>query len=264
MSEAPDPQPPRVQSIDPAEVAFYDRYAATWWDPQGPFWPLHGLNAFRTDYIRQRLVAHFGAANPEAPFQGLSILDIGCGGGLLCEAMAGLGARVHGIDVTPRNIEVARTHATLSGAEVEYEAIPAETVAERGATYDVVLNMEVVEHVADLDGFLEACARLVRPGGVMFVATINRTPVAWLTAIFGAERILGWLPKGTHQYGKLRKPREVENRIEEGGLRVIHRTGVAVSPLTRRFRYTRSLAVNYMLTAVRDRSRASAAAIPGS
>ncbi len=251
MSEAPETQGPRVQSVDPEEVAFYDRYAATWWDPAGPFWPLHGLNAFRTNYIRQRLAAHFGSTRPEAPLQGLSVLDIGCGGGLLSEAMANLGATVHGIDVTPRNIEVARTHAALSGAEVAYEVTSAETVAERDATYDVVLNMEVVEHVADLDGFLDACARLVRPGGVLFVATINRTPVAWLTAIIGAERVLGWLPKGTHQYRKLRKPAEVTSRLERAGLRVTHRTGVAVSPLTRRFRYTRSLAVNYMLTAVR-------------
>lgn len=251
MSDDPATGSGEAHSVDPEEVAFYDRYAATWWDPAGPFWPLHRLNAFRTGYIRDRLGAHFGVAPSQAPLQGLSILDIGCGGGLLSEAMAGLGASVHGIDVTPRNIEVARTHATLTGATVAYEAIPAETLAERGTTYDVVLNMEVVEHVANLDGFLAACAQLIRPGGAMVVATINRTPLAWLTAIVGAERLLGWLPKGTHQYRKLRKPREVASRLERGGLSIVHRTGVAVNPLTRRFRYTRSLAVNYMLMAAR-------------
>ena len=240
----------RPSSVDPEEVAFYDRFAATWWDPEGPFWPLHGLNAFRTEYIRRKLIGHFGSASRQAPLRGLSVLDIGCGGGLLSEAMAGLGATVHGIDVTARNIEVARTHAGLSGADVRYEAVPAETLAARGAAYEVVLNMEVVEHVGDLDGFLAASARLVRPGGVMFVATINRTPKAWLTAILGAERVLGWLPRGTHQYGKLRKPREVEERLARHGLETVHRTGVAVNPITRRFRYTRSLAVNYMLMAV--------------
>jgi 2-polyprenyl-6-hydroxyphenyl methylase/3-demethylubiquinone-9 3-methyltransferase len=239
-----------VRSVDPAEVAYYDRFAATWWDPAGPFWPIHGLNRFRTAYIRERLEGHFGTGRT-APLAGLAVLDVGCGGGLLAEAMAGLGASVHGIDVSPRNIEVARTHAGLSGASVTYEAAAAETLAARGASYDVVLSMEVVEHVADLDGFLAACCRLVRPGGVLLVATINRTPRAWLTAIFGAERVLGWLPRGTHRYRKLRKPREVARQLTAAGLITAHRTGVAINPLTRRFRYTRSLAVNYMLTAVR-------------
>jgi len=241
----------RPASVDPAELAYYDHFAATWWDPEGPFWPLHALNRFRTDYIRRRLVAHFGAAGDEQPLAGLTVLDIGCGGGLLSEAMARLGARVHGIDVGERNIAVAQAHAAGSGLDITYEAVAAETLAERGQLYDVVLNMEVVEHVADLSGFLAACTALVRPGGVMVVATINRTPLAWLVAIIGAEYILRWLPKGTHQYRKLRKPAEVAAALNRGGLSVVDRTGVAINPLTRRFRYTRLRAVNYMLTAVR-------------
>lgn len=239
------------RSVDPAEVAFYDHFAGTWWDPEGPFWPIHGLNHFRTEYIRQRVMEHFPTPVPDQPLRGLSVLDIGCGGGLLSEAMAAMGAEVHGIDVSRRNIRVAQTHAQLSGANIHYEVVEAEELAQRGAAYDVVLNMEVVEHVTDLEGFLDASARLVGPGGVQFVATINRTFKAWLVAIVGAERVLGWLPRGTHQYERLRRPEEVVRPLRRAGLTPAHRTGVAMNPLTRRFRYTPSEAVNYMLMAAR-------------
>jgi 2-polyprenyl-6-hydroxyphenyl methylase/3-demethylubiquinone-9 3-methyltransferase len=241
----------RGRSVDPQEVAFYDHFAAAWWDPEGVFWPIHGLNDFRIGYIRDRLTAHFGEASGAAPLAGLTVLDVGCGGGLLAEAMAGLGAEVVGIDVSERNIEVARLHAGLAGVPVRYELATAEALAAAGRAFDGVLSMEVVEHVSDLDGFLQATCRLVRPGGVMVVATINRTFKAWLTAIIGAERILGWLPKGSHQYHKLRRPEEVAGPLASEGLVTAHRTGVALNPFTRRFRFTRSLAANYMLTAVR-------------
>lgn len=239
-------------SLDPQEAAYYERLAELWWDPQGPFWPLHGLNRFRVGYIRDRLVEHFGREQGERPLEGLQVVDIGCGGGILSESMAALGAEVLGIDPVARNIAVAGRHAEGSGLPVRYAATGAEALAASGERFDVVLNMEVVEHVAGLGGFMAACCALVRPGGAMFVATINRTPLAGITAIFGAEYVLRWLPKGTHQYRKLRRPAEVEACLRDGGLRVAHRTGVAVSPLSRRFRYTRSLPVNYMTMAVRD------------
>ncbi|MEX0385663.1 bifunctional 2-polyprenyl-6-hydroxyphenol methylase/3-demethylubiquinol 3-O-methyltransferase UbiG [Spiribacter onubensis] len=240
------------ESTDPREMAHYDRLAATWWDPDGPFWPLHGLNRFRVQYLRTRLIEHFHLDDGHQPLEGLSILDIGCGGGILSESMARLGARVTGIDPVARNIAIAEDHAEASGLVIDYRCETVEAHEAPSGGYDAVLNMEVVEHVEGLPGFLHACARQLRPGGVMFVATINRTPLAGLTAIFAAEYILRWLPRGTHQYRKLRRPAEVRGPLADSGLEVVHQTGVAVSPITRRFRYTRSLTVNYMMTAVKS------------
>ncbi len=238
-------------SVDPRELAHYHRLAESWWDPTGPFWPLHGLNRFRVEYLREQLLAHFARDDGDAPFDGLQMLDIGCGGGILSESMARLGGQVTGIDPVARNIAIAEDHAAESGLAVDYRCETVEAHTGHANGYDVVLNMEVVEHVDGLPAFLDHCARLVRPGGIMFVATINRTPLAGLTAIFGAEYVLRWLPRGTHQYRRLRRPDEVSGPLAAAGLQPVHWTGVAVSPITRRFRYTRSLAVNYMLTAVR-------------
>lgn len=232
-------------------MAHYEKLAALWWDPTGPFWPLHGLNVFRVAYLREHLLEHFALADGPQPLAGLRVLDIGCGGGILSESMAQLGATVCGIDPLPRNIAIAQDHAQQSGLEIDYRCETVEQHALDAGSWDVVLNMEVVEHVEGVDAFLKTCADLVKPGGAMFVATINRTPLAGLTAIFAAEYILRWLPRGTHQYRKLRRPKEVIAPLEAQGLAVVRRTGVAVSPLTRRFRFTRSLAVNYMLMAVR-------------
>ena len=241
----------RAYSVDPNEVAYYERLAFLWWDDKGPFWPLHRLNDFRIRYIRDILVRVTGRdAGAERPLVGLETLDVGCGGGILSESMDRLGAQVLGIDVTEKNIQVARRHAAQTDVSVTYEQIPAEVLSQDAPeSYDVVLNMEVVEHVADLPIFLAACCRLLKPGGVMLVATINRTWLSWLFAIVGAEYILRWLPKGTHQWRRFRRPGEVEQLISEHGLQVIDRTGVRVNPLTRRFSYTNSLAVNYMLVA---------------
>ena len=237
-------------SIDPDEVAYYDRLADQWWDPDGRFWPIHHLNRLRVDYLRHRICLHFGRAEVEhKPLEGLRVLDIGCGGGILSESMAGLGARVHAIDVAGKNIEVAKRHNEASGLPIEYELVSVEQLAERDKRYDVVLNMEVVEHVADLPSFLAACTRLVDPGGLMFIATINRNPLAWFTAIFGAEYVLGWLPKGTHQYRKLVKPGELEELLGRDAMQVTDRRGVRVNPLTRGFSLTDSLRVNYMIEA---------------
>ena len=235
-------------SVDPQEVARYAAMADTWWDKTGPFWPLHRLNELRVEYIRDKLIQHFQRDTTSSePLSGLETLDIGCGGGILSESMASLGARVHGIDVVDRNIQIARHHAQLTGVGVNYEMITAETLAEQGRQYDVVLNMEVVEHVADLPSFLKACVDMVKPGGVMFVATINRTPLSWLTAIVGAEYILCWLPRGTHQWTRFPKPEELKRLVSEDHMHVIAETGVQVNPLTRRMSLTKFMGVNYML-----------------
>lgn len=239
-------------SVDPGEVARYDALAHTWWDATGPFWPLHRLNALRVDYLAAKLPClHDLTTRSERPLAGLEVLDVGCGGGLLSEAMARLGARVLGIDVVERNVAVARRHAATGGLDVHYAVTTAEALSATQARFDVVLSMEVVEHVADLPGFVRACTRLVRPGGTLAVATLNRTLRAWLFAIVGAEYVLGWLPKGTHQWRRFVRPAALESLLGADGLRVVERTGVAVNPLTRRLRLTDSLAVNYMLLARR-------------
>lgn len=233
--------------IDPNEVAYFEKLAHRWWDDEGPFWPLHKLNRFRVDYIRAQLCRVFARdATAKQPLDGLDLLDIGCGGGILSESMARLGARVTGTEITEKNIRVSQIHAGWSGLDIDYRLVTARELADSGETFDAVLNMEVVEHVDHLPDFLADCARLVRPGGVMVVATINRTPLAWLMAIIGAEWIMGWLPKGTHHYRKLVKPDELMQGLGEQ-LVPLDRTGVRVSPFDRSFSFTNSMAVNYMM-----------------
>ena len=224
--------------IDPSEVEYYEKLAHRWWDDQGPFWPLHKLNVFRAEFVRDQLCQAFDR-DPLAdkPLTGLRILDIGCGGGILSESVARMGASVTGIEITDKNIRVAQIHAEWSGLEINYRLITADDLAVSGETFDAVLNMEVVEHVKHLPDFLASCGRLVRPGGVMVVATINRTPIAWVMAIVGAEYVLGWLPKGTHHYRKLVKPAELTAGLG-GEYRLLHRTGVRVNPFNRAFSFT--------------------------
>lgn len=241
-----------ARSVDAREVEYYTRFADLWWDEAGPFWPLHRLNAVRVPFIRDEICRRFGLdAGQPLPLAGVSVLDIGCGGGILSESMARMGADVHGIDVVERNIAIAGMHAEKSGASIRYEQVTAEALAERGETYDVVLNMEVVEHVADLEGFMSACCGLVRPGGLMFVATINRTVLALLIAIVGAEYVLQWMPKGTHRWSWFRTPREIERLLGQSGLSIERMTGVAVNPLSKTLFLTPLKGVNYMLSAVR-------------
>jgi 2-polyprenyl-6-hydroxyphenyl methylase/3-demethylubiquinone-9 3-methyltransferase len=237
-------------TIDAAEVERFSAMAAEWWDPSGKFRPLHKFNPVRLAYIRDQVAARFGR-DPHAakPFEGLRILDIGCGGGLLCEPMARLGAEVVGVDPSETNIEVAKLHAAESRVEVDYRATTAEELADAGEKFDVVLNMEVVEHVADVGLFVERCAEMVKPGGIMFVATINRTLKALGLAIVGAEYVLRWLPRGTHQYGKLVRPEELENALADAGMAIADRTGVTYNPLADRWQRSRDMDVNYMLMA---------------
>ncbi|HEY6632668.1 MAG TPA: bifunctional 2-polyprenyl-6-hydroxyphenol methylase/3-demethylubiquinol 3-O-methyltransferase UbiG [Rhizobiaceae bacterium] len=237
-------------TIDQAEVERFSAMAAEWWNPQGKFRPLHKFNPVRLTYIRDQVAARFGR-DPHAarPFEGLRLLDIGCGGGLLCEPMARLGAEVVGVDPSETNIEVARLHAAESRVTVDYRASTAEDLADAGEKFDVVLNMEVVEHVADVGLFVARCAEMVKPGGLMFVATINRTMKAWGLAIVGAEYVLRWLPKGTHQYEKLVRPEELEKALAEAGMAIYDRTGVTYNPLADRWQQSRDMDVNYMLLA---------------
>lgn len=240
-------------TIDSEEVARFSAMADEWWDPTGKFKPLHKFNPVRLAYIKQEVCKKFGR-DPNAPdaFKGLRFLDIGCGGGLLSEPMARLGAEVIGADPSETNIEIARLHMKSSGLEIDYRAETAEGLADAGETFDVVLNMEVVEHVADVPLFLTATSRMVRPGGLMFVATINRTLKAYALAIVGAEYVLRWLPKGTHSYEKLVRPSEIEAPLNAAGLKIIDRSGVSFNPLADTWSRSRDMDVNYMLLAERS------------
>lgn len=241
-------------TIDAAEVERFSRMAAEWWNPQGKFRPLHKFNPTRLAYIKEKVCAHYGLdPNSPKPFTGLRLLDIGCGGGLLCEPMARLGASVVGADAGETNIEVAKIHAAQSGLDIDYRATTAEALAEAGEKFDIVLNMEVVEHVADVELYLTACAQMVKPGGVTFVATINRTLKALGLAIFGAEYVLRWLPRGTHQYEKLVRPEELEGPLTQAGLEITETVGVTYNPLADSWNRSTDTNVNYMVLAVRPR-----------
>jgi len=237
-------------SIDPEEVARFSALAAEWWDPHGKFRPLHKLNPVRLTFIRDEVCARFDRDPRRADsFSGLRLLDVGCGGGLLCEPMANLGADVVGVDPSRDNIETARVHARGQGLIIDYRCASAEALAEAGEHFDVVLNMEVVEHVADVGLFLDACGRLVRPGGLMFMATLNRTFKAFALAIVGAEYILRWLPRGTHRWDKFVTPEELKKALRTAGLRARKPVGVIYNPLADAWLQGADTDVNYMLVA---------------
>jgi 2-polyprenyl-6-hydroxyphenyl methylase/3-demethylubiquinone-9 3-methyltransferase len=241
-------------TVDPAEVARFSAIADEWWDPRGKFAPLHRFNPVRLAYIKEAVCRHFGRdARDTAAFGGLRLLDIGCGGGLLSEPLARLGASVVGVDPSETNVRVAAAHAARTGVHVDYRATTAEALAAAGESFDVVLAMEVVEHVADVPAFVAACAAMVRPGGLFLAATINRTPKAFLLAIVGAEYVLGWLPRGTHSYDKLVRPAELRSAVEAAGLAVVETPGVTYNPLLDRWDQSRDTDVNYMMLAARGR-----------
>jgi 2-polyprenyl-6-hydroxyphenyl methylase/3-demethylubiquinone-9 3-methyltransferase len=240
-------------SIDPAEIAHFEALAAEWWDPHGKFGILHRFNPVRLDFIRRTVGVHIGA-DPRSlkPFEGLALLDIGCGGGLLSEPMARLGAAVTAVDAAEGNIKTASLHAAAQGLAIDFRATSAEALAASGARFDVILNMEVIEHVADRTGFLQSCGDLLKPGGLMIVATINRTPKAYALAIIAAERVLRWVPRGTHEYSKLVRPAELIAGLEAAGLAVQEQSGVSYDPLADRWRLSADMDVNYMLAAVKN------------
>jgi 2-polyprenyl-6-hydroxyphenyl methylase/3-demethylubiquinone-9 3-methyltransferase len=240
----------RRSTIDRGEVERFAALAAEWWNPNGKFKPLHKFNPIRLAYIRDHVANRFGRdPNAARPFEGLRILDIGCGGGLLCEPMARLGATVVGVDPAANNIDVAKHHAEQTGVSIDYRVATAEELADAGEKFDVILNMEVVEHVADVPLYVARCAEMVKPGGIMFVATINRTLKALGLAIIGAEYVLRWLPRGTHQYGKLVRPDELEKALAESGMKVVDRTGVTYNPIADRWSRSKDMDVNYMVLA---------------
>ncbi|TSJ60643.1 bifunctional 2-polyprenyl-6-hydroxyphenol methylase/3-demethylubiquinol 3-O-methyltransferase UbiG [Starkeya sp. 3C] len=243
MSEA-------ATTVDPREVERFAALAAEWWNPRGKMGVLHKFNPVRLAYLREKITAHFGRDDRAIrPLEGLRLLDIGCGGGLLSEPLARMGASVVGIDPAEKNVRIAALHAEESGVPVDYRATTAEALADAGERFDVVLAMEVVEHVADVGLFLARAAEMVKPGGLLFAATLNRTKRSFALAIVGAEYVLGWLPRGTHDWNKFLTPEELQAALEAGGLAVVDREGVVFNPLADAWRRSGDVSVNYVMLA---------------
>ncbi len=247
---APKPDRKSAASVNPAEVEKFGALAAEWWNASGKFAPLHKFNPVRLAFIRETSADHFGRhGHSLRPFAGLTLLDIGCGGGLLSEPMSRLGFDVLGADASERNIGIAVAHARETATTVSYRCTTAEELADEGRRFDVVLNMEVVEHVADLPAYLEACAKLVAPGGLMFVATINRTLKSLALAKIGAEFVLRWVPVGTHDWNRFVEPTRLRAILEAAGLKILKLQGVIFDPLIWTWRLSSDTDVNYMLVA---------------
>lgn len=239
-------------TVSAEEIAKFSAMADEWWDPHGKFKPLHKFNPTRLDYIKTIVCAHFKRnETDEKPFTGLRFLDIGCGGGLLSEPMCRLGAEIVGADAGEANIKTAAIHAEKSGLEIDYRCTTADALSAEGESFDVILNMEVVEHVADVPAFMQACGDMVKPGGIMFFATLNRTVKSFALAIVGAEYVLRWLPKGTHDWNRFITPDEMSDYLEIIGLNPTEMTGVSFNPLTDSWRLSSDLGVNYMGYAVK-------------
>ncbi|MEM9575581.1 MAG: bifunctional 2-polyprenyl-6-hydroxyphenol methylase/3-demethylubiquinol 3-O-methyltransferase UbiG [Pseudomonadota bacterium] len=245
-------QAPRT-TVDPSEVAKFEAMAAEWWDENGKFKPLHMLNPCRLDYITSQIAGEFDRdLTAPSAFEGLRILDIGCGGGLLAEPMARLGADVVGADAAERNIPVAQIHAEQSGLKIDYRHTTAEALADAGEQFDVVLNMEVVEHVASPIDYLTACRKLLKPGGLHICSTINRNPKSYMMAIIGAEHVMRWLPKGTHEWSKFITPDELYDLMRDAGLDPVDRKGFVFNPVTWSWRLSdRDLSVNYVTASLK-------------
>lgn len=247
------PSAPRA-AFDRGEVDRFDRLARDWWDPKGPMRALHRINPVRLAYIRGEICRHFGRdSRAPFPFDGLSLLDVGCGAGLISEPMARLGAEVRGLDPAPRNIEVARRHAEAGGLSIDYRTDMVEAVAAAGERFDVVLAMEVVEHVPDVPAFVASCCAAVKPGGLLVLATLNRTLRSFALAIIGAEYVLRWVPRGTHDWDKFVTPDELGAAVTRGGLAVRNTRGIVYNPLRDEWSLSRDTAVNYLMLAAKER-----------
>ena len=240
-------------TVDPGEIAKFEAMAAEWWDENGKFKPLHMLNPCRLDYITQQIAGEFDRdLTTNDPFAGLRIIDIGCGGGLLSEPMARLGAEVVGADAAERNIPVARIHAEQSGLNIDYRHTTAEALADAGEQFDVVLNMEVVEHVASPPDYLHACQQLLKPGGLHICSTLNRNAKSYVMAIIGAEHVMRWLPKGTHEWSKFITPDELFDLLRGAGLDPVDKKGFVFNPVSWSWRLSdRDLSVNYVTASVK-------------
>ncbi|MGB9152775.1 MAG: bifunctional 2-polyprenyl-6-hydroxyphenol methylase/3-demethylubiquinol 3-O-methyltransferase UbiG [Alphaproteobacteria bacterium] len=242
-----------MSSIDKAEIARFSRYARDWWNPTGALQPLHKLNPARLEYIRDAVCAHYKLkTGGREALKGLSVLDIGCGGGLLCEPLARLGAHVTGLDASAEAIEAARIHARQSGLEIDYRYGSAEDFAHGRKKFDVVTALEIVEHVADIDSLLRSVADLVKPGGIVLLSTLNRNVKSYLLGIVAAEYLLRWVPRGTHDWRKFLRPSELAAHLEKAGLEMTDITGIVFDPFNDTFRLKReAVSVNYLMTAVK-------------
>jgi 2-polyprenyl-6-hydroxyphenyl methylase/3-demethylubiquinone-9 3-methyltransferase len=246
-----DREPPAASTtIDQDEVARFSRLSGQWWDARGPMAALHKFNPVRLGYTRDHAAAHFGRdAKKLDSLAGLRMLDIGCGGGILSEPLARLGATVVGADPSASNIAVAQHHAAQAGLAIDYRSTTAEALSQAGEVFDVVLAMEVVEHVADVGLFVALAGAMVKPGGLLFVATLNRTMKSFALAIVGAEYILRWLPRGTHRWDKFVTPDELDLAVEQSGLHICEETGVIYNPFADRWQLSTDMDVNYMIVA---------------
>jgi 2-polyprenyl-6-hydroxyphenyl methylase/3-demethylubiquinone-9 3-methyltransferase len=257
VATAPD-QDSAAASADPGEIARFEAMAAQWWSLSGPMAALHKMNPVRVKWICEQIALHFPAADGSRRkparagcLSGLSVVDVGCGGGILSEALCRLGASVTGLEPARKNLEIARTHAAGHGLEIDYRSDTAEAMAAAGHCYDVVCALEVVEHVVDMEKFVATLGAMVKPGGLLFVSTLNRTLKSFALAIVGAEYVLRWVPQGTHQWEKFVKPDELRDAIGAAGLKVTAQSGIIYNPLARQWRISGDTDVNYILAARR-------------
>ena len=240
----------KTNTINKKEIEKFSKIAEEWWDPKGKFKPLHNFNPIRISYLKENIIKSFNLQGKDKILSGIKILDIGCGGGLLSEPMSRLGAEVFGMDASEKNIEVAKLHAKKSGLNIEYFCSSPEKF-KTDLKFDVILNMEIVEHVEDVDFFLESCSKLLKENGIMFVATLNKTLKSYIFAIVGAEYVLKWPPIGTHEWEKFITPRELEDMTRKSGLNMVRMTGVSFNPLLNKWQRSGDLGVNYMGVAQR-------------
>jgi len=239
-----------THNVSDEEVARFAALADKWWDPNGPFRPLHKINPVRLEYIRTQLCQHFKLkADSMSPLSKLSLLDIGCGGGLISEPLAKIGAKVTAIDAAEKNIHAAQNHANRFGININYKNVSTEALIANEHKFDVVLALEVVEHVLDLPSFIKSCSLLTNSGGIVFFSTLNRTPASWALGIVAAEYILGWLPRGTHTWEKFVKPSELVSLMKKESLQPIDLSGLSYNILNKNWQKSNNLSVNYMATA---------------
>jgi len=240
-----------MTTINQEEIQKFSKLAEEWWDVSGKFKPLHMFNPIRIEYILEKTSRHFQRSNNELPFKGLKFLDIGCGGGLISEPMCRLGAEVTGIDASLKNIEIAKLHAKKNGLKIDYLNTSPEKMTE-SQKFDVILNLEIVEHVEDVNLYFKSCAKLLKKNGLMFTATLNRTFISFIKAIIGAEYLLRWLPIGTHDWNKFLKPREIEEKINNLNFSIIEVKGLQFNLLTQKWKQSKDLSVNYIITSVKN------------